>query len=147
MDSEQANGGPRTPDLEAATVTPIAELGPHLTDTATRSTRGVITIVWPYSIVTKSLSFVLAEPDFRLRRQKGQVRVTFGGPGAKAVADASLGSGDEILLSLDGVEWAEGSAPGPPGSSVEWQATFPSGALLRVFGVLKSSLSPRMRLT
>ena len=132
MDSDQVNGGPPALRLEAATVTPIAELGPHLTDTATRSTRGVITIVWPYSIVTKSLSFILAEPDFRLRRQKGQVRVTFLGPCAKEVADASLGGGDEVLLSLDGVEWAEGDAPGAPGTTLEWQARFPSRALLRV---------------
>lgn len=132
MASDQPNGAFSTRNLETATATPIAELGPHLTDTANRSTRGVITIVWPYSIVTKSLSFILAEPDFRLRRQKGQVRVTFVGSCAKAVADAALGGGDEVLLSLDGVEWAESDAPGAPGTTVEWQARFPSKALLRV---------------
>lgn len=132
MDSDQPNGGPSVPHLESATVTPISGLGPHLTDAANRCTRGVITIVWPYSLVTNSLSFILAEPDFRLRRQKGQVRVTFAGPCAKAVADASLGAGDEILLSLDGVEWSESDAPGAPGTTVEWQARFPSRAFLRV---------------
>ena len=129
---DQPNAGPPAPHLEDATLTPIADLGPHLSDTATRSTRGVITIVWPYSIVTKSLSFILAEPDFRLRRQRGQVRVTFVGPCAKAVADASLGGGDEVLLGLDGVEWTEGDAPGAPGTTLEWQARFSSRALLRV---------------
>lgn len=146
MDPELPNGGPASPQLETATVTPIAELGPHLTDTATRSTKGVVTIVWPYSIVTKSLSFVLAEPDFRLRREKGQVRVTFAGACAKAVADASIGGGDEVLLSLDGVEWVENDAPGP-GTSLEWQARFPSGALLKVLGAHSLFLSPSMLLT
>lgn len=131
MDSDLPNGEPASPSLETATVTPIAELGPHLTDTAARATKGVVTIVWPYSIVTKSLSFVLAEPDFRLRREKGQVRVTFSGSCAKAVAEASIGGGDEVLLSLDGVEWVENDAPGP-GKPLEWQAKFPSGALLKV---------------
>ena len=132
MAPDQPNGAPSAPLLDKATVTPIAELGPQLNDTANRSTRGVITIVWPYSIVTKSLSFILAEPDFRLRRDRGQVRVTFVGPCAKVVADASLGGGDEVLLSLDGVEWAEGDAPGAPGTTLEWQARFPSTVLLRV---------------
>ncbi|SPO00975.1 uncharacterized protein DNG_03723 [Cephalotrichum gorgonifer] len=134
MDVEQGSGSLPERDLEAAIVTPIAELGPHLTDTAKRSTRGVITIVWPYSIVTKTLSFILAEPDFRLRLQKGQVRVTFVGPCAKAISDASLGGGDEILLSLDGVEWVENDAPNAAGLGLEWQAKFPSGAFLRVDG-------------
>ena len=136
MDTDLPDGEPTSPSLETATVTPIAELGPHLNDTATRATKGVVTIVWPYSTVTKSLSFVLAEPDFRLRREKGQVRVTFAGPCAKAVAEASIGGGDEVLLSLDGVEWVKNDAPGP-GKPLEWQARFPSGARLKVLGALK----------
>lgn len=132
MDTDLPDGEPASPSLETATVTPIAELGPHLTNTATRATKGVVTIVWPYSTVTKSLSFVLAEPDFRLRREKGQVRVTFSGPCAKAVAEASIGGGDEVLLSLDGVEWVDNDVPGP-GKPLEWQARFPSGALLKVY--------------
>ena len=120
--------------LASATATPIAELGPHLADIATRSVRGVITVVWPYSIIKKSVGFQLAESDFRLRRQRGQVRVNFDGACAKAIADAGLGGGDEILLGLDGAEWVENDAPGRiPGTTLEWQIKFSSRALLQVW--------------
>ncbi|KAF9874808.1 hypothetical protein CkaCkLH20_07502 [Colletotrichum karsti] len=118
--------------LEAAEGIPIAQLSPDVSDAKTRVVRGVVTITWPYSIINKNVAFLLAEPDFRLRRAKGQVRVEFSGSSAKAVQDAGLGSGDEVTLSLDGVEMvADDSKTRVPGTSLEWQLKFTERLLLR----------------
>ncbi|KXH60341.1 hypothetical protein CNYM01_01623 [Colletotrichum nymphaeae SA-01] len=118
--------------LEAAEAIAIAQLSPALQDPKTRVVRGVVTITWPYSIVRKNIAFLLAEADFRLRRAKGQVRVEFAGSSAKAIADAALGSGDEIALSLDGVELvADDSKTRVPGTSLEWQLRFTERVLLQ----------------
>ncbi|KXH38171.1 hypothetical protein CSIM01_10486 [Colletotrichum simmondsii] len=118
--------------LEAAEAIAIAQLSPALQDPKTRVVRGVVTITWPYSIVRKNIAFLLAEADFRLRRAKGQVRVEFAGSSAKAIADAALGSGDEIALSLDGVELvADDSKTRVPGTSLEWQLKFTERVLLQ----------------
>lgn len=119
--------------LEAAEAIAIAQLSPALQDPKARVVRGVVTITWPYSIVRKNIAFLLAEADFRLRRAKGQVRVEFAGSSAKAIADAALGSGDEIALSLDGVELvADDSKTRVPGTSLEWQLKFTERVLLQV---------------
>lgn len=124
---------PQPQQLEAAEAIAIAQLSPALQDPKTRVVRGVVTITWPYSIVRKNIAFLLAEADFRLRRAKGQVRVEFAGSSAKAIADAALGSGDEIALSLDGVELvADDSKTRVPGTSLEWQLRFTERVLLQV---------------
>ncbi|KAK1655271.1 hypothetical protein BDP81DRAFT_477160 [Colletotrichum phormii] len=118
--------------LETASAIAIAQLSPALQDPQTRVVCGVVTITWPYSIVRKNIAFLLAEADFRLRRAKGQVRVEFTGSSAKAIADAALGSGDEIALSLDGVELvADDSKTRVLGTSLEWQLRFTERVLLK----------------
>ncbi|KAJ0387740.1 hypothetical protein COL922a_001573 [Colletotrichum nupharicola] len=118
--------------LQAAEGTPIAQLSPEIQDTKSRVVRGVVTITWPYSIINKTVAFLLAEPDFRLRRAKGQVRVEFSGSSAKSVQDAGLGSGDEVTLSLDGVELVvDDSKTRVPGTSLGWQLKFKERLLLQ----------------
>ncbi|KDN65071.1 hypothetical protein CSUB01_04946 [Colletotrichum sublineola] len=118
--------------LEAAEGIPIAQLRPDIQDCKNRVARGVVTITWPYSIVKKTIAFLLAEPDYRLRRAKGQVRVQFDGSSAKAIAEAALGSGDEITLSLDGVEFVvDDSKTRVPGTSLDWQLRFTERVLLQ----------------
>ncbi|EFQ29771.1 hypothetical protein CGRA01v4_03720 [Colletotrichum graminicola] len=118
--------------LEAAEGIPIAQLSPNIQDPKKRVARGVVTITWPYSIVKKTIAFLLAEPDYRLRRAKGQVRVEFDGPSAKAISEAALGSGDEITLSLDGVEFVvDDSKTRVPGTSLDWQLRFTERVLLQ----------------
>ncbi|KAK8038026.1 hypothetical protein PG994_014793 [Apiospora phragmitis] len=104
--------------------TPIAQLSPQL-PSQTTTVRGVVTVIWPYSSTTSSLSFTLAEPEFRLRRPKGQIRVKFAGHIAKAVSGSGIGSGDEIVISLDGVEWqAAATNRRLSGAGHEWQLKF-----------------------
>lgn len=121
--------------LAASTITPIAQLGPHLAaenQQTALAVRGEVTIVWPFNSVKRSLAFLLAEPDVRLRRQKGQIRVQLNGACAAAVAKSGLGSGDELLLSLDSASWGKDeSSLNLPGSRVEWQLEFHSRFVLQ----------------
>lgn len=119
--------------LSSRTATPIAQLNPDMPEQPTRRLHGEVTITWPYSAVTKSFAFLLAEPDFRLRRDKGSVRIHLSGPSAEAVGKWELGSGDEVTLALDGAEWAKDEEPvRPAGSRIEWQLKFAGKLVLKV---------------
>lgn len=119
--------------LASQSLTPIAQLNPDLPDQSSRAVRGEVTITWPYSAVTQTVAFLLAEPDVRLRRAKGQVRIELRGPSAKSVSQLGIGAGDELLLSLDGAEWAKDESPGRiPGARVDWQLRFSERLVLQV---------------
>ncbi len=112
---------------------PIAQLTPLLSVPASRSIKAVVTLTWPYSSATGSLAFLLSEPDFRLRRTRGQVRVQFSGSSAKEVAKSGIASGDQVLLSLDGVEWVhDEAAVATPGKGVEFELKFTERLVLQV---------------
>lgn len=112
--------------------TPIAQLNPQL-PSQTTTVRGVVTVVWPYSSTTSSLSFTLAEPEYRLRRPKGQIRVSFAGHVAKAVSCSGIKSGVELAISLDGVEWeAAETNRRLSGMGHEWQLQFSQKLRLQV---------------
>ncbi|KAI1632233.1 hypothetical protein F4809DRAFT_628663 [Biscogniauxia mediterranea] len=121
--------------LEASKKTAIADLDPQLSEPATRAIHGVITIIWPYNSVKNTVAFILAEPDFRLRRNKGQVRINFSGQAAKVVGASALGSNDEVTLSLKGAGWEAEEAKkrqSLPGASLDWQLSFSDKILLKV---------------
>lgn len=120
--------------LSSRSPTPIAQLDPDLSDQLQRVIRGEVTITWPYSTVTKTFAFLLAEPDVRLRRARGQVRIELRGSSAKAASECGIGAGDELLFSLDGAEWAKDESPGRiPGSRVDWQLRFNEKLALQVW--------------
>ncbi|KAL2023844.1 hypothetical protein VTK56DRAFT_1111 [Thermocarpiscus australiensis] len=119
--------------LVSQPTTPIAQLNPDLPDQASRVVRGEVTVTWPYNSVTKTVAFLLAEPDVRLRRAKGQIRMELHGPSAKAVSECGIGAGDELLFSLDGVAWARDVSPGRiPGARLDWQLEFNERLVLQV---------------
>lgn len=119
--------------LASKIATPIAQLNPDLSDQPSRIVRGEVGITWPYNSVTETLAFLVAEPDVRLRRARGQVRIELHGPSAKAVSECGIGAGDELIFSLEGVEWAKDTSPGRiPGSRVDWQLLFNQKLVLQV---------------
>jgi hypothetical protein len=119
--------------IESAAHIPIAQLTPLLTAPASRSIKAIVTLTWPYSSATGSVAFLLSEPDFRLRRTRGQVRVQFAGSSAKHVAKSGIASGDEVILCLDGVEWVEDdNRVSTPGRGVEFELKFTERLLLQV---------------
>ncbi|KAM0435231.1 hypothetical protein ACHAPT_003321 [Fusarium lateritium] len=119
--------------LRDGQLTSIAKLNPEISDQNRRVVDGTITITWPFSILNKSIAFLLAERDFRLRREKGQVRIRFHGAAAKAIADASLGGGDEIRLSLEGVKWEKNETQTQvAGSTLEWQLEFTDRLIISI---------------
>ena len=114
----------------------IAELSPDLDQPENKSILAAVTLVWPYSSSHRSLSLLLAEPDFRLRRSQGQVKVTFHGHVAAKVAESHVGIGDSIRLGLDGSNLvsneANHSAQQTPGKSIGWDVHFETGVCLEV---------------
>ena len=117
--------GPNFQTWGALRPVPIAQLSPNLPEQSSCMVEGEVTIVWPYSLVTKSIAFKLVEPDFRLRRDKGQIRIEFHGPAGKSVSDALIGGGDTVWLGLEGARWEKASPDlAARSDTVEWQAKF-----------------------
>ena len=119
-------------DSEGLKILPIASLQP-LINTQNTIVRGVVTLIWPYSASNKSFSILLVEPDFRLRRNQGQVRITFEGSSAKAAAKSGISSGDTVTLRLLGVNWARDDTTfKTPGRGIEWELRFAQRVVFQV---------------
>ncbi|KAL2040698.1 hypothetical protein N7G274_006677 [Stereocaulon virgatum] len=118
--------------MAALTTLPIAQLQPGL-DSDSTSVFGIVTLIWPYASSTHTLSLLLVEPDFRLRRHRGQVRVHFQGSSAKALSRAEISIGDQLLLNLTGVQWAKDTfAASTPGRGIDWELRYGERAVLRL---------------
>jgi hypothetical protein len=76
---------------------------------------------------------LLAEPDFRLRRQNGQVKVIFRGSCAENVARTKVGIGDQVALGLYGARWADTKeTTSTPGRGIHWDLYYESGVDVKV---------------
>ena len=90
-------------------------------------------MIWPYSSSKDSISILLVEPDIRLRRNKGQVRIAFTGASARAVAKSEVTTGDDLVLGLLGASWSrieEGIQIS--GECVPWQLLYGPRLVLKV---------------
>lgn len=118
--------------MASATTLPIAQLQPGLDNDST-TVKGIVTLIWPYALHSQTLSLLLVEPDFRLRRHRGQVRVHFHGSSAKALSRSGVASGDQLLLNLKGAEWAKDtSAASTPGRGIDWELRYGERLVLQV---------------
>lgn len=117
------------PSVPASACVPIAQISPALDRLETHSIRAVVTLVWPYSSATRSLSLLLAEPDFRLRRANGQVKVIFYGFAAERIAKTQVGIGDEVTLSLAGSRLVNNEKTG---NCLAWDVHFDDRVFLEV---------------
>lgn len=110
---------------------PIAQLNPS--NPSASSIKAIITIIWPYSSIHNTLTIGLAEPDFRLRRTQGQVRVHFCGACAQEVVALGVGSGDQLWLALKGAEWIKRDETiNTPGRDIDWELKYSQTLLLEV---------------
>lgn len=91
--------------MSTAIATPIADLYPSVENARQRCVRAVVILLWPFSPSTSQCSLLLSEPDFRLRRFKGQFKAVFHNTAAKGIASSTIEIGDTVVLSLDGVNW------------------------------------------
>ncbi|KAF5650328.1 uncharacterized protein FTJAE_516 [Fusarium tjaetaba] len=124
---------PTTSLLDQGEPISIAQLSPDVPRQDARVIIGTVTITWPFSIINKSIAFLLAERDFRLRRENGQVRIRFHGAAARAIADSSLGAGDEVRVSLQGVKWEKNETQTQvAGSTLAWQLEFSNRLVLGI---------------
>ena len=102
----------------------IAALRPNLDALDSKQIKAVVTLIWPYSSSQRQFALLLAEPDFRLRRNKGQVRVRFSSTSARALATTGVGIGDEVVLSLHGAQFVQEGAVSTPGKSIDWELAY-----------------------
>lgn len=116
-----------------ASLISIPQLSPDLEDASRYSVQAVVTLVWPFSSSNRLFSLLLAEQDFRLRNQNGQIRVTFCGRCAEEVARTKVGIGDTVTLSLQGAQWTENQKlQSTPGKSLGWELQFKNRVKLEV---------------
>ncbi|KAL4964417.1 uncharacterized protein BDV14DRAFT_77314 [Aspergillus stella-maris] len=117
-----------------STAIPIAQLSPELDRLQQSSINAVVTLLWPYSSSTQTLSLLLAEPDFRLRRSNGQVKVFFHGRIAQEVANTHIGIGDNVRLSLAGSRLEKNDAAIQKlGRGIAWDVHFDASAFIEVW--------------
>jgi hypothetical protein len=92
-----------------------------------------VCLLWPYSSKTGELSLLLVDLDVRVRSAKGQLKVTFHGPGARGVAKSQVGIGDNVRLQLAQAEWINtGDAVSTPGRKVDWDLHLKNQVILDV---------------
>jgi hypothetical protein len=111
----------------------IAELHPELSARDSKQFRAAVTLIWPYSSSQREFALLLAEPEFRLRRKKGQVRARFSGSSARALATTGVGIGDEVVLSLKGAHFIQDGSVSTPGKSIDWELEYTQNVVVQVF--------------
>ncbi|KAF8460672.1 hypothetical protein BDZ91DRAFT_851479 [Kalaharituber pfeilii] len=67
--------------------------------------KAVVSLIWPYSPSSSTMRLVLSEEDFRLRGNKGQLRVSFHGACAKQLATRNISIGDKLIFSTEGARF------------------------------------------
>ncbi|CAO2647316.1 Nn.00g082380.m01.CDS01 [Neocucurbitaria sp. VM-36] len=111
----------------------IAELNPEQPALESKQFKATVTLIWPYSSSARQFALLLAEPDFRLRRKKGQVRARFSGTSAKAIATTGVGIGDEVILSLRGAQFVKEGAVNTPGKSIDWELSYTQTLVVQIY--------------
>ncbi|GLB01865.1 hypothetical protein AtubIFM57258_000275 [Aspergillus tubingensis] len=125
---------PVSEPLRSTTPIPIAKLAPELENLSDSSIHAVVTLLWPYSSSTRSLSLLLAEPDFRLRRTNGQVKVVFHGLVAEEVAKSHVGIGDTVYIRLAGSRFVDnGVSNQTPGRCIAWDINYDDGVSIEIW--------------
>ncbi|KIX98683.1 uncharacterized protein Z520_05984 [Fonsecaea multimorphosa CBS 102226] len=118
--------------LNTSTQLPIADLSPSQLGFDAHILAQVA-LVWPYSSSTGTLSLLLADPDIRRRKSKGQVKAVFRNGCAKQVAKSKVGIGDTVRLALAGCEWKEtGDVVSTPGKKINWDLEYNTCVLLEI---------------
>jgi hypothetical protein len=120
---------------------PIAALEQRPHDPESLSVKGLVTLIWPFSASSRKFAFLLAEADFRLRHQKGQIRIQLSGAAALELARSRIEIGDQIELRLRGAKWVEreGGVVSTPGRSVGFELRFSNELHMEVFVLGDSS--------
>jgi hypothetical protein len=116
---------------------PLASLSPTSSSTAASSSSSstyitaVVTLIWPFSSSSRTLSIVASEQNPILRLSKGQLRVNFHGPAATGVDARGLQSGDHVCISLDGAHWEELASASS--RDVPWAVSFEKKLTMKVY--------------
>jgi hypothetical protein len=111
----------------------IAELTPELAARHTKHFKAAVSLLWPYSSSQREFALLLAEPDFRLRCETGQVRARFTGSSARALATTGVRIGDKVVLSLSGAQFVQEGIVSTPGRSIDWELEYSQTVVVYVY--------------
>jgi hypothetical protein len=128
-----ANGGHHSTAFQLSDRVPIGYLSPSSNTTSASFVEGEVVLIWPFSSATGALSILLADSNVRLRKSKGQVKISFQSACAREVAGSKLGIGDTVRLSLEGAEWIHtGDVVSTPGKKIDWDLCYSQRVILEV---------------
>jgi hypothetical protein len=107
----------------------LASLTPE-TANAPAFLEGVVSLLWPFSPSSATLSLLVCEEDFRLRGSKGQLRANFRGASARTLDAKKVQIGDTVQISLEGAELEvlENATP----RDVPWAIVFSTRLVMKV---------------
>jgi hypothetical protein len=112
---------------------PISSLEQIRSDAESKFIKGLVTLIWPFSSSAGKAAFLIADPDFRLRHKKGQVRVRVQGAAALAIVKSGISIGDEVSIGLRGARIVENEAGvSTPGKSVGLELQFGHFLIMQV---------------
>ncbi|KAK9361914.1 hypothetical protein V1504DRAFT_45589 [Lipomyces starkeyi] len=112
-------------ELEIASLSPTSATDSHFLS-------GEISLIWPYSSLTRQFSIQLCDSDISKRISKGQIKLIFGGKSVGKIADELMNSGDKLRIALKGsqVVGCEPSAISECDS--DWICVWENGALVQI---------------
>lgn len=88
----------------------------------------VVTLLWPYSSSTSKLSALVAEDDFKLRKSRGQLKITFLGNAASKLKDVQIGN--RLKISLEGARWEKPEQS--VSANIPWELTWETRLQIQV---------------
>ncbi|KAK9461490.1 uncharacterized protein V1516DRAFT_380519 [Lipomyces oligophaga] len=113
------------------TLVPISSVTPDSFDLSVSFLSGSISLFWPFSSARDDFSIRLADNDFRNRKHKGQIRLSFRGKSLGKQAESLLNTGDSLQISLSGFTLIPQSNINSD-ADADWILECTHGALLKI---------------
>ncbi|KAK9387029.1 hypothetical protein V1515DRAFT_580410 [Lipomyces mesembrius] len=112
-------------ELEIASLSPTSATDSHFLG-------GEISLIWPYSSLTRQFSIQLCHSDISKRISKGQIKLIFVGKSAGKVADELMNSGDKLRIALKGSQVVECEPSSISEFDSDWICVWENGALVQI---------------
>ncbi|KAK9377741.1 uncharacterized protein V1513DRAFT_482101 [Lipomyces chichibuensis] len=112
-------------ELEIASLSPTNATDSHFLS-------GEISLIWPYSSLTRQFSIQLCDADISKRIRKGQIKLIFGGKSVGKVADELMNSGDKLRIALKGSQVVRCEPSAISEFDSDWMCVWENGALVQI---------------
>ncbi|KAK9242978.1 hypothetical protein V1506DRAFT_545788 [Lipomyces tetrasporus] len=123
--SETLSSFEKLEELEIATLSPSSAVDSHFLS-------GEISLVWPYSSLTRQFSVQLCDSDISKRIAKGQIKLVFEGKSLGRAANELMSSGDKLRIALKGSQVVRCQPDAKSEFDSDWICVWEHGALVQV---------------